>query len=507
MTFTRIFVGYYDISNHTFSDRLFYDLFHILGEDGDTEWISPRPLIASLNLEEDERIKKEIDLLGWQLERQEENTRKILLVIPAPRLDHVSRQDDEALEEAIKLAYRQKNDPDPAKKIETFVVLYRPCQIPPNLVGFQVFDFLPPKSYEAALQELLVTLGLPSQATSKEPPATSARDQKSVAPPKLLAAQPDAIRLVQALQAHIDKVYAVALSADGQTLASGSRDMRIKLWNTQTGSLLHTLNGHTDTVRSLTLSADGRLLASASEDSTAKLWNTQTGQVLHTFTVPNSEDKIPIMLSADGFILAVMEKKGWEYVIQLWDLRRGKLLHSLKSDPSCMALSVDGQTLICGSVTKIDLWNARKGKQIRTLSGHTRSVQSVTMSADGRMIASGSWDKTIKLWNPKTGQLLHTLSGHTDTVHSLVLSADGRTLASGSANEIHLWDAQTGQRLRTLKVRKVYPGDKVLSKLNRVPRIIEGHEASINCVAMSADGSTLVSGDREGIVIVWRVIE
>ena len=291
--------------------------------------------------------------------------------------------------------------------------------------------------------------------------------------------------------------------------------MRIKLWNLQTGGLLRTLNDHTDTVRSLTLSADGRLLVSASEDNTAKLWNTRTGQLLHTFTIiPTSElfrFEISITLSTDGSTLAVTEKirekKGVEHVIRLWDLRRGKLLHSIKSDPRCMALSADGQIFICGSDTSIDLWNARKGKQIRALSGHTGSVESVTMSADGRMLASGGWDKTIRLWNPKTGQLLHTLSGHTDTVNSIALSADGQSLASGSKNEIHLWDAQTGQLLRTLKVEKIYPSTKVLNKLNRVPRIIKSHAESISSVAMSADGSTLVSGDHEGIVIVWGVIE
>jgi WD40 repeat protein len=511
MTFTRIFMGHYNLSDFIFYRRLRDDLEHNLGEEGHVESIDHRPYILSLNPEEDEKLRKEIDLLGWQLERQEENTRKIFLVIPASSPHFVNNSEQETLEDSIELACQRKDDPDPAKKVETFVILYRPCQIPPKLEGFQVFDFLPPRSYEAAFQEILVALGLPSQVVSKELPATNAGDQQPVAPPKLLATQPDAIRLARALQDHIDGISALALSADGQTLASGSRDMRIKLWNTQTGSLLRTLNGHMDTVCSLALSADGRLLASASEDNTARLWNTQTGQVLHTFTAisPSFLFRRSITLSANGSMLAVTEKKelGLEPMIQLWDLHKGKLLHSLKSGPGCMALSADGQTLICGSGKNICLWNTRKGKQIRTLSGHTESVKSVTISADGRMIASGSWDKMIKLWNPKTEQLLQTLSGHTDTVHSLALSVDGQTLASGSDNEIHLWDTQKGQRLCALKVERIPIYKQVMNKLDKVPKTIKCHTNSIQCVAMSADGSTLVSGDRDGIVIVWGVIE
>ncbi|MEH1885909.1 WD40 repeat domain-containing protein, partial [Nostoc sp.] len=81
------------------------------------------------------------------------------------------------------------------------------------------------------------------------------------------------------------------------------------------------------------------------------------------------------------------------------------------------------------------------GKEIRTLKGHDSSVFSVSFSADGKTLASGSYDKTIKLWNLETGKEIRTLKGHDSSVFSVSFSADGKTLASGSGDKtIKLWN-------------------------------------------------------------------
>ena len=200
------------------------------------------------------------------------------------------------------------------------------------------------------------------------------------------------------LTGHTGTVDSVSFSPDGQTLASGSSDKTIRLWNVHTGQTLRTLKGHTHWVSSVCFSPDGNTLASGSRD-----WN-----------------------------------------IHLWDVRTGQALRTLKEHThwvSSVCFSPDGNTLASGSWDEtIRLWDVRTGQALRTLTGHKSRVFSVSFSPDGNTLASGSSDKTIRLWNVHTGQALRTLKGHTYWVSSVCFSPDGNTLASGSGDEtIRLW--------------------------------------------------------------------
>jgi eukaryotic-like serine/threonine-protein kinase len=172
----------------------------------------------------------------------------------------------------------------------------------------------------------------------------------------------------------------------------------------------------------------------------------------------------------------------WHY---LWRLCHGELL-TLKGHADgvrSVAFSPDGKHLASGSgENTIKIWDAASGQGSLTLKGHAGGVSSVAFSPDGKRLASGSFDNTIKIWDAASGQESLTLKGHAAPVSSVAFSPDGTRLATGSSDKtIKIWDAASGQESLTLK----------------------GHAAPVSSVAFSPDGKRLASGSFDNTIKIW----
>lgn len=244
-------------------------------------------------------------------------------------------------------------------------------------------------------------------------------------------------------------------------------------------------SGHAGSVESVAVSPDGQTLASASVDNTIKLWEVVTGKLLRTIvrldrvqTVAFSPDGLTLASGGTGFT--------GEDTIALWRVSDGILLRTFtgyRSTVYSVAFSPDGRTLASASEDRtVKLWDAANGTLLYTLAGHTDVVRSVAFN--GLVVASGSWDRTVKLWNAADGTLLRTLTG-TATANSVAFAPDGQTLASGNSDRtVKLWEVATGTLLRTL--------------------VADATALSVRAVAFSPDGQTLTAGNDNRSIRLWR---
>jgi len=256
--------------------------------------------------------------------------------------------------------------------------------------------------------------------------------------------------LYNGLDRHADRMTACAHPL---TRPCPPADKTLRLWDLNSGQTVRRFVGHTKDVLSVSFSADNRQIVSGSRDRTIKLWNT-LGECKFTVTEDGHTDWVSCVRFSPNVQNPIIVSAGWDKLVKVWNLTNCKL----RTDHI----------------------------------GHSGYINTVTVSPDGSLCASGGKDGVTFLWDLNERRHLYSLDANS-TIHALVFSPNRYWLCAATDSFIRIWDLESKTVVDDLKNEVTTASGKV-----QVPACIS--------LAWSADGQTLFAGYTDNVIRVWHVI-
>ncbi|KAJ1832752.1 U3 snoRNP protein [Coemansia sp. RSA 2711] len=311
--------------------------------------------------------------------------------------------------------------------------------------------------------------------------------------------------MIHSLSISRKKINTIAINPSGEWLAFGSSKLgQLLVWEWQSETYVLKQQGHFYDMSCVAYSGDGQYVATGGDDAKLKVWNALTGYCFITFTEHTSA------------VTAVHFSKGSQVVlsasldgtVRAYDLVRYRNFRIFTSPTpvqfTSLAVDPSGEIVCagCQDTFEIYMWSMQTGKLLDVLSGHEGPISALAFRPDGLSLASSSWDKSVRLWDAFDRSKIVERLDHNNEVLTLAYRPDGKELCASTLDgQIHFWDVLKATATGTIEGRRDIAGGRKANDRQTAANSSSGK--CFNSLCYSADGTAVLGGGNSKFVCLY----
>ncbi|XP_062303436.1 PWP2 small subunit processome component [Osmerus eperlanus] len=315
--------------------------------------------------------------------------------------------------------------------------------------------------------------------------------------------------LIHSLSISDQRIASVAINGSGDWIGFGCSGLgQLLVWEWQSESYVFKQQGHFNNMAALAYSPDGQYIVTGGDDGKVKVWNTSSGLCFVTFT-EHTSSVTNVTFTSSGFVIVSASLDG---TVRAFDLHRYRNFRTFTSPRptqfSSLAVDPSGDLVTAGAQDSFEvfIWSMQTGRLLEVLGGHEGPVSCLCFSPVQSILASISWDRTVRLWDMlDSWQTKETLRLTSDGL-AVSYRPDGQELAVATLNgEISFWNPQTAAQLGSIAGRHdLETGRKETDKIT-AKQLAKGK--SFTSLCYSADGESILAGGQSKFVCIYNIRE
>lgn len=312
---------------------------------------------------------------------------------------------------------------------------------------------------------------------------------------------------VHTLSISQEKISSVAINQSGEWLAFGARKLgQLLVWEWQSESYVLKQQGHYFDMNTLSYAPDGQNVATGGDDGKVKVWNTTSGFCFVTFS-EHSAAVSAVDFAKQGQVLFSASLDG---TVRAFDLIRYRNFRTFTSPTpvqfSSLAVDPSGEVVAAGSADSFEvfLWSVQTGKLLDVLAGHEGPIATLAFSPTGNQLASGSWDGSVRVWNVfGRSHAVEPFQMNSDVL-AVAFRPDGKELAISTLDgQITFFDVALGKQTNAIEGRRDISGGRKAD--DRMAASNNASGKSFSSLTYSADGQCLLAGGNSKYVVIYDV--